>query len=281
MVATPNIRVTQGEVLTLTDDPSADTRVTQGQILAIFNYPTEAVHVTQAQTLALTDDVTADIRVTQGQVLAVVRGRIDNPRLRAWTYTIDGHDMYVLRLGDDETLVYDTYSEQWSVYASNVDDVWRANTGINWLGAEDFANDYGSNILVGDDVYGLLWFLSPEQGFDDHPDAVVTAPQAFTRVVMGQLPLSGRDKANCFQVFLDCDVGAPSSTGTAVTLETSDDAGHNFDNQGAVTITLGDYSKEVFWSSLGQMRAPGRLFKLTDDGAITTIFGLDLRNGDT
>lgn len=257
-----------------------DLKVTQGITLTAINFPTEELRVTQGRVVSGVK-YNNDLRISQARVFGATRGRIDNPRLRAWTYTLDGHDMYVLRLGDTETLVYDTYSEQWSTYTSNVDDVWRASTGINWIGAEDFANTNGSNVLVGDDTFGLVWFLAPELGYDDHPLTTTPDPQPFTRVAMGQLPLSGRDKAPCFQVFLDCDVGVPSSTGTAVTLETSDDAGHNFDNQGSVTITIGDFSKEVFWSSLGQMRAPGRLFKLTDDGAITTIFGLDMRNGDT
>jgi hypothetical protein len=53
------------------------------------------------------------LRVPQADVLAYVRGRIQNPKLRAWTFTLDGHDFYVLRLGMDLTLVYDVYSEQW------------------------------------------------------------------------------------------------------------------------------------------------------------------------
>lgn len=277
MVATPEVRATQGRVLAGVGY-DMDLRVTQAITLTAINYPTEMIRSTQARIIAGVK-YSNDIQTSQVRVLTACRGRIENPRLRAWTYTLDGHDMYVLRLGDIETLVYDTYSEQWSTYASGERDFWRANTGINWLGAEEYAEDYGSNVLVGDDTFGILWILDPEQGYDDHPRVEITDPQPFTRTVMGQIPLSGRDKVQCFQLFLDCDVGAPSNSGTSVTLYTSDDAGHTFDNQGNVSIILDDFSQEVFWSSLGQIKAPGRLFKIEDDGAITTIYGLDMRDG--
>lgn len=276
MALTPQIRATQGRVLAAAEYTN-DLRVTEAVTLTAINFPTEAIRTTQGRVIAGVK-YSNDIRVSQARVLIATRGRIENPRLRAWTYTLDGHDMYVLRLGDTETLVYDTYSEQWSTYSSHERNFWRANTGINWLGASEYAEDYGSNVLVGDDTYGLLWFLDPDQGYDDHPRVETVTPQPFTRTVMGQVTARGRDVTPCYQVFLDCDLGAPSSAGTAVTLYTSDDAGHNFDNQGSVTITAADYSQEVFWSSLGQIKAPGRLFKIEDTGAITTIYGLDLRN---
>lgn len=271
---TPELRTTQAGVLAAVE--GNDLRVTQAYVMTAINFPTEQLRVTQAGILAAVKSA-MDIRVTQAKVLVAGRGRVTNSRVRAWTFTLDGHDFYVLRLGDDETLVYDVYSEQWSCFTSGDLSVWRAQYGINWPGSDNYANTYNSNVLVGDDTLGLVWFLDPNQGYDDHPTEGVVTEQLFNRKVMGQVPLTGRDRVPCYQVFLDCDVGAPTADGTTVTLYTSDDAGHNFDNQGALTIVLDDFSQELYWTSLGQIRAPGRLFRLEDDGAITTIYGLDMR----
>lgn len=277
MAVTPQVRSTQGGVFTASSF-TPKLRTTQALTLTAINFPTESIRTTQDGIMAGAL-YTPKVRTSQARVLAAVKGRVANPKLRAWTYTLDGHDMYVLRLGESETLVYDTYSEKWSTYTSGSRATWQANTGINWLGAVDYAYQYGSNVLIGDDTYGLLWFLDPTQAYDNHPRSDVLDPQPFTRIVMGQIPLSGRDKTLCHQVFLSCDLGEPSIAGANVTLYTSDDLGNTFDNQGTVTITPGNFSQEVYWSSLGQIRAPGRLFKIVDDGAITSIYGLDMRDG--
>lgn len=276
MALTPEIRSTQAGVLAAVE--GNDIRVTQAHILTAINFPTEQVRVTQGRVISALA-YGNNIRVTQARVLVAVRGRINNPRLRAWTYTLDGHDMYVLRLGDEETLVFDTYSGQWSTYTSGDENYWRANCGITWVGADAVAQNYGSSVLVGDDTYGRLWILDPEQGYDDDPRDNQDDPVAFSRVAMGQVVLTGREVVPCYEVFLDCDVGAPSLSGSDITLSTSDDAGHTFTSQGTVTLTTDNFDQDVFWSSLGQMRSPGRLFKIEDDGAVTTIYGLELRNG--
>jgi 2-methylcitrate dehydratase PrpD len=43
-----------------------------------------------------------------------------------------------------------------------------------------------------------------------------------------------------------------------------------------VTVTAGEFTPELSWYSLGQIGAPGRLFKIVDDGAVARIDGAPL-----
>lgn len=218
---------------------------------------------------------------TQGQVLVAGRGRIANPRLRAWTFTLDGHDFYVLRLGDTLTLVYDVYSEQWMDWSNLGLNFWRLNTGMNWLGGQRFGSTYGSDVVAGDDLYGLLWFLDPQQPYDEHPDYLAPQQQFyFERVTMGQVPIKGREVLPCYAAWITSDMGNPAYIGAGVTLAISDDAGVTFDDMGTVTVTQGEQSPELSWYSLGQIGAPGRLFRITDDGAVARIDGMEMNDPD-
>ena len=263
MALTPEVRVTQGRVYSLTE--GATLRLTQARVYASINFPTEELRTTQARVYASTKSG-MDLRVTQARVYAAVRGRMDNPRLRAWTFTLDGHDFYVLRLGDTRTLVYDVSSEQWMDWASWEQDFWRASLGASWVGGTALADEYGSNVIVGDDTFGLLWFLDPEQGFDEHPDAAIDEDLPIEHIAMAQLPMRGRDVVPCNVVYLTADNDGPTFSGASVTLSISDDAGKTFWDADTIAIEVGNPEQEFNWYSLGQIGTPGRLFKITDNG---------------
>lgn len=275
MALTPEIRAPQAGVLGVVRSTVPELHVAQGGVLAVYNVPAEFINATQAG-ITITFRQTSVLEVTQAGVLAVVSGRVANPRLRAWTFSLDGHDYYVLRLGDSATLIYDVYSEQWVEWASFDKDFWRPNIGTNWIGGAALAHTYGSSVVVGDDTYGLLWFLDPERPYDEDPDYVSDVDQYYERVVMGQVPVRGRDNIPCFAVWLTADMGTPAYTGAGVRLEISDDAGNSFVNAGVIQVTAGAYTPELAWYSLGQIEAPGRLFKIVDDGAVTRVDGLEM-----
>ena len=278
MVAAVGIDAPQGGSLVVYTANAVGLDVVQAMPLAIYNIPAKNIRAQFAGINVLYSQVARNIAATAFQTMAVVRGRMDNPRLRAWTFSLDGHDFYVLRLGEDTTLIYDLYSEQWVDWASLNIEFWRANIGINWPGGMQIAGDYGSNVLVGDDTYGLLWFLDPNQPYDEDPDDVTDENQYFERIVTGQVSMRGRNVLPCYACWLTTDMGAPAYTGAGVTLYTSDDGGANYDDQGTVTVTLDENSPELSWYSLGQIGAPGRLFKLVDDGAIARIDGLEMND---
>ena len=278
MVAAVGVELSQGRTLSVSI-VTPEMQVSFGRTLAVFNFPTEFIEVSQARTLGLVVTTTA-VEISQARTLAVVRGRVANPKLRVWTFSLDGHDYYVLRLGETETLVYDLYSEQWVDWSNFQKEFWRANNGQNWVGAAKLAHTYGSDVIVGDDTYGLLWFLNPEQPYDEDPDYLAPVQQQyFERRVMGQVPIRGREVVPCYVCFLTTDMGDPAYVGAGVRLLTSDDAGKSFDDQGLVSITVGENSPELSWYSLGQIQAPGRLFRIEDDGAIARIDGLQMNDG--
>lgn len=257
--------------------------VSQLEALSVINFPAKSIAMSAAEA-RLPGTVATPVEVSQISVLVIGRGRVANPRLRAWTFTLDGHDFYVLRLGDNTTLVYDLFSQQWAEWSSAEFDFWRANVGINWLGSVGIIDEnnlsYGSDVVVGDDTWGLLWFLNADQGYDDHPDA--GSPNQilpFERVVMGQAPIRGRDVMPCNVVYLTGDnSGAAGPFGPTVTLYTSDDAGKSFLTQDTINVVPGDYTQEFAWRSLGDITAPGRLFKIVDNGVFARIDSLDMND---
>jgi hypothetical protein len=273
MVAAVGIQAPQAGTLVTFRQAAHDANVPQAGSLVAYNVPSQSLAAVQAGTSVAFREA-AILTVDQAQIYAAVRGRVANPRVRAWTFTLDGHDFYVLRLGDTETLIYDMSTEQWVDWDSFDLPVWRPNTGITWVGGQALADTYGSSIIAGDDTWGLLWFLAPEQPFDDHADYLNATQQIdFERVVTGQLPNRGRGAIPCYVIFLTGDNYGITADDFApgVTLEYSDDGGKTYDDAGTIELTVGGENQAYEWYSLGQIDAPGRLFKITDNGVFTRI----------
>lgn len=271
------LKVSQAFVFSITGGATAGERLSQAFVLAVANYPTEEIQDSQSFVTVVTEGATPDLEVSQAWVTVVCRGRVEDPHVRAWTFTLDGHDFYVLRLGDIETLVYDFHSEQWYVYGSHESDLWRAYTGINWQGGNVLSQLYGTNILVGDDGNGSLYFLDPEGSYDD--DAVLgdASPRSFPREVYGQVATRSFDFVSCYGVQLGGSIGEMAEAAlTTVTLYTSDDQGNTYDDQGTITIANAGYDTRVEWWSLGSFSAPGRLFKISDLGTLHRIDFLEM-----
>lgn len=245
--------------------------------LAAINFPSEEVTVPQLRVAAVTE-VDGDMEASQVMALGAVRGRIQNPTVRAWTFSLDHHDFYVLRLGSRGTLVYDLTTQQWSTFTSQEYDFWRANKGFNWIDALGVAHEKGSNVLVGDDTYGILWFLDPNQGYDDDVNRDIETPKTFPRVATGQIVAKSREYQSCFEVYLTGSNGYPSFSGATVDLSYSDDAGNNYVSAGPIEVEEGNYNQELSWMSLGRFTYPGRLFRIEDNGALARIDGMDINH---
>jgi hypothetical protein len=196
--------------------------------------------------------------------------------IRAWGCSLDGHDFYLLRVGEDYTLVYDDATGQWAHWSSPDSNVFRPRLGLNWpgFGSVQIANGFNWNITAGDDTTGNIWMMDPEAGDDEN---IVSGSTSFERKVTGAVPIRGRETGSCHQVFLTMNLGNPQITAADITLETSDDGGQSWYDHGAVTITPSDYNQEIAWYGLGLIKAPGRLFRLTDEGASVRISSLEMR----
>lgn len=280
MALTPEIRAPQGYVMTAVRISAHQVNAPQGYSIAAVNFPTTEMRAAQGYVTAGIRGIVA-LEVAQAYTIFAARGRTANPRVRAWTFSLDGHDFYVIRLGDKSTLVYDVYSEQWVNWDSGDHPFWRPNTGMSWIGGQALAHEYGSNIVVGDDTWGLLWFLDPEQPFDEHTDYINAAQEIpFERVVTAQVPMRGREVLPCYAVFLTGDNYGLSANDfvPTVKLEYSDDAGKTYDDAGTLNVTLDTAEPCYEWLSLGQIGAPGRLFKITDNGVFARIDSMNMND---
>jgi hypothetical protein len=244
--------------------------------MVAYNIPADYINAAQAGAWAAFRQ-SSTMRATNTGVLAVARGTIDNPKLKAWTFTLDGHDFFVLKLGTGrKTLVYDLSTGQWSHWSSNSQEHWRASEGMNWVSSGSNPNDYGSNVVVGDDSYGLLWILDPEYGIDQGLLSSLD-DVTFPRVATGQATAKSRQFIPVYNVTLEASRGQPALTANTVTLSYSDDQGNSYVTADQdITVVAGDYAQEYRWLSLGHMKAPGRLFKIEDNGAFARIDALDV-----
>jgi hypothetical protein len=217
------------------------------------------------------------VSVTQAGIFVAARGVFDNPKIRAWGFSQDGHDFYVLRLGMQGTILYDTTTGQWSEWDGSSNPFWRASLGLNWIGVakSDYLGGVSTPVIAGDDSCGILWSLDPTQGYDDNIDSTGDDVPV-VRAVRGGIPFRGRHRSRTNGVWLTISNGAPVLPLAAVTLRTSDDQGVTWQDRGSITVTPSDYNQQLYWRSLGLMRAPGRLFEFEDNGAMIRIDSADV-----
>lgn len=147
--------------------------------------------------------------------------------------------------------------------------------GMNWYSAGPLPASFGSNVVVGDDAAGFLWFLDPEQGFD----TVVDEDRRFPRVATGQLVTRARNFAPIYEVYLNAAGGYPVADGDTVEHLFSDDAGLTYVSAGAVAVAQGATMQEFAWRSLGMAQPAGRLFRIADNGALARIDSLEVSMG--
>lgn len=233
--------------------PTADTKAHQLPIAVVAS--------------AETSNTFHDFKSHQLGAYALVRGKIDRRDLRAWPFTQDDHDFWVLQLGDVGTLVFDKLTGQWAQWRSPGFAYWRGNDGVQWE---------GWNICC-DSESGVLWIIDPEGRLDDE-----TTP--ITSVVSGKVGVRMRRNSQCHMAELavseqEPPTGIDASTLT-ITLRTSDDDGHTYLSHGSVAgEDIGD-DITVRWYGLGVMPAPGRVFEITDTGYARRLDGLNIEVGE-
>lgn len=243
---------------------------------AIGIFPSENVEASNLQTM-IPLDTSMDAEVSQAQVLVVAQGRISNRTVRVWSFSLDGHDFYCITLGDASTLVYDLTTGTWSEWSSPGLNVWRAHKGQNWvtMDATTYQTGVTSNVVAGDDNRGLLWTLDPSLGYDQ--TATDGEPDPFRREVTGGVPGTMREVTKVNAVYLTGSMATPQLTGAGITLSTSDDNGLTWNDHGTVVVEQGNYDQEFSWRSLGLVKSPGKLFRLTDSGASVRFDNLEMR----
>ena len=265
-----DINASQAGLLGVVDGAATLTASQVGVLVAAI-WPAEFMRASQASLLGVKEG-TKQINVSQVTLLAAVRGRVFDPTIRAWTFTLDGHDFYGLRLGNDETLLYDLHSEQWYLWGDGDDTLWRTYDCTNWFGGTKLGSTYGSAVVVGGDSNGALYFLDPASDEDDSALTGSDDRKPFFREVTGQILSKGYQAERCYGVQVLGSIGQqPPDENMDVTLKYSDDRGTTYLNAGSISVDPDDYDARLFWRSLGSYRQPGRLFKISDYGALKRI----------
>jgi hypothetical protein len=277
MALTPTITAVKAGSAAVAGE-SVDVLVNKAGSLALVQYPAQEIRASFAGTQSsVQHDI--QIQVNKASAQVVCKGRTEFPYLLAWTFTLDGHDFYVLQL-QTETLVYDFHSGMWFTWGTGSSNLWRGQIGIDWnanLGIilATLGGKRVSSVLTGDYQNGALYFLDPELPEDDSSDGEEQVP--FSRTVYGEIVHRGRDYVPVAAVEVTASIGEVTNAGsTAVNLYYSDDRGHTFIDAGTIDVTVGNYDTRLDWRSLGHLKAPGRLFKLVDEGALVRIDGMDL-----
>lgn len=201
--------------------------------------------------------------------------KINSTVLRTWSFSLDGHDFYLIYLPGSYTLVFDLTTGQWSRWASNSVNYLNQHVGINWLATDSttYARGQETNIVAGDLRSGVLWLVNAQRGSDDN--ITTGSPESFTCTVTGGIPVKGLDTVKCNMVFLTCAMANPDISGAGFTLRTSDDVGKTWQNHGTIVMPTDPAEVRLYWRSLGTMSSPGRVFEISDNGASQRINSLD------
>lgn len=271
-----DIKLTQGSIYSLTGADIGPLKLTQIAVYGLSQFPASEINVNQVSVYGATSGEDMPVSITEASVYALAKTAYGASKIRTWGFNLDGHNFYVVQIGTLETLVYDMTTEQWSRWTSPGMTTFRPQRGLNWQGfsRDQILGDFTWNIIVGDFQTGNVWIMDPTVGVDDHP---LEGTLEFRREVMGMAPQRGRKGTSVHQAYLTLNLGDPQITSADLTLLTSDDAGQTWLDHGAVTVTPADYSQEFSWHGLGLITAPGKLFKIRDEGAAVRISSLDAR----
>lgn len=192
--------------------------------------------------------------------------------LRSWTFTQDGHDFYVLRLGDSETIVYDATTQSWSQWGDINYAAWPVTDGASWQG----------QVWAGGDKDGTLYQVVPGLNTDEGDVPIVAAVRGFVSARMRN------EVVPCNSVELTGSLANKIDNLSSVRLRTSDDLGVTWTDHGFVVPRQSGsglpsaggtsyFEQEIAWRSIGRIRAPGRIFEILDNGAVLRIDGLDMK----
>lgn len=270
MVESAEARASQLRAMVVVTESAESIDVQQMRGAGIINFPSDAARSTQMRGAPVFRQI-AQVRASQLRFMVVAAGRATTPLVRDWTYTLDGHDFYILQTRL-ETIVFDLTTQRSFVWGTGNSALWRAHAGLIWERPlfDAFA---ASNIVAGDDTLGVLYLLNPNASVDDNPDdSRADNPIPYQRIVYGQIAVRGRYSVPCYGVEVYGSIGAIDNNNlTSVSLSTSDDRGNTFNQQGVVNVSRDVFDQRVEWLSIGQMQAPGRLFRVEDFGALARI----------
>jgi len=175
-------------------------------------------------------------------------------RQRASKFVLDGHTFYVIRLGELGTWAYDLATGQWAQWSTLGQGEWNAEYCWDWF----------NGAVCGDRDFPVIRDIDATSTLDEEVKSI-------KRTTTGLWPHRGRSYLPCDIVLVTASVGSPDVDDIPMSLSFSDDYGNTFSTPVTVALDSGDFSQRVSYRSLGSIRAPGRVFELTDTGGAVRI----------
>lgn len=292
MALTPETRVTKGAALAVVAGAHAGAeRTSKAVLLAAINYPSIGLRATKAAGLVAVSPGVADAeritksmglvvaysstpsRVTKAAVLVAAKDGLDDRSLRAWAFTQDNHDFYVLLLSGKFTIVYDKTTGQWFQWQGPDYSFFRGIDGCDWN---------GFNVCC-DPIDGTIWKLDPTNRLDYGSQPIVSQVFAIITTRLNKM-------VPVFMAELAVSEGLPPQgvepSSVSIKLRTSDTV---IQNLTAIPLAWTDHGSVpgqpmgsmsyVRWYGLGLAQAPGFLMELTDTGYARRIDGLTVDFG--
>jgi len=181
-------------------------------------------------------------------------------RQRAWTFDFDGHTFYVLDLGSNGTLVYDILTQQWSRFRTAGYGGWNFKNGFHWRS--------GKMVIGGADGSGQLLKLTPQSFLDEGWRPVIYE-------VTGILQTGGVDFLRQYALRMVGSAGVlADSISPTLFMEFSDDRGVTWGPTYQIELTT-NTRQRIEFRSLGAFTAPGRMFRIYDEGGIKFIANVE------
>ena len=203
-------------------------------------------------------DSGAIMRSTHGTLQVVyTTGVADSARQRAWTFDFDGHTFYVLDLGTYGALVYDLTTGQWTRFETNgYDGVWDFRNGFHWRS--------GKMVVGAATDTPTIRRLTPDTFVDE-------GWRPISSEVRGLLALSDKEHRKQYALRMVGSAGLlADEIAPMLKMRFSDDQGDSWSDEFSLTL-VPDTRQRIEFRSLGAFAAPGRIFRLYDDGGVKFV----------
>lgn len=263
MAAAQGTRATKADTVMVVSSVAFNERITKASTLTAINYPAYKNRTTKAsvETAVIAQP---KLRVTKADVLVALFRGAEERILRAWMFTQDDHDFYVLQAGA-YTYVYDKLTEQWCQWQSpDAQYYFRGADGCAWNGI---------NVCCDPDT-GIIYQIDPVGRLD-----YGTTP--ITSQVYCGLTERFRDHVPAFMAEVAISQANPPAgidgTTLSITLDSFDTI--TWYNHGSVPGSSVGTPTWVRFYGLGLIGSPGRLFRITDTGVARRIDGINLEIG--
>lgn len=177
----------------------------------------------------------------------------------SWAFVLDGHVFYVLNDVNGHTYVCDLTTGQWHHwYTGDAPGQWNMYRGVIWRG----------KVIAGDSSDGVLWELDPDAMLDEGAFQI-------QRVVTAYQPVRGKGSVRQGSLRVTASVGEPTADPAVVRLRFTDDEGERWSVTHERTLDPGAFGQVLRFRSLGRLRAPGRIWEVSDRGGLVRIEGVD------